>query len=49
MKDKKIEKNAEEEFVKIPYELRFLAYFMDLKTNDYRKLMKFLHEPYGGV
>lgn len=46
---KKRTKIVKEEFVKIPYELRFLAYFMDLKTNDYRKLMKFLHEPYGGV
>lgn len=38
-----------EEFVKVPYELKFLSYFMDLKSNDYQKLTKFLNEPYGGV
>ena len=26
------------EFVKIPYELKFLAYFMDLKQDEYRKI-----------
>ncbi len=42
----KIEK---EEFVKIPYELKFLAYFMGLQDDDYQKLEEFLERRYGGV
>ncbi len=42
----KIEK---EEFLKIPYELKFLAYFSDLKVNDYQKIKVYLEETYGGV
>lgn len=38
-----------EEFVKIPYELRFLAYFMELKHEEYQKLEVFLEQQYGGV
>lgn len=38
-----------EEFVKIPYELKFLVYFMELKHNDYQKLELFLDDQYGGV
>lgn len=38
-----------EEFVKIPYELKFLAYFMELTQDDYRKLEVFLEHQYGGV
>lgn len=38
-----------EEFVKIPYELKFLAYFMELSYDDYRKLEIFLDHQYGGV
>ena len=46
---KKRTKIVKEEFVKIPYELKFLAYFMDLRIDEYRKLLDFLNEPYGGV
>lgn len=38
-----------EEFVKIPYELRFLAYFMGLTYDDYQKLDVFLERQYGGA
>ena len=38
-----------DEFSKIPYELKFLAYFMNLKSDDYKKITKFLNESYGGV
>ena len=37
-----------EEFVKIPYELKFLAYFMELTYDDYQKLGVFLFFLYGG-
>ncbi len=37
-----------EEFVKIPYELKFLAYFMELTYDDYQKLGVFLECQYGG-
>jgi hypothetical protein len=33
-----------EEFDKVPYELKFLTYFMELKENDYKKLNLFLKE-----
>lgn len=38
-----------EEFIKIPYELKFLAYFMELTHNDYQKLTVFLESQYGGM
>lgn len=38
-----------EEFVKIPYELKFLVYFMELSSDDYQKLEKFLERQYGGA
>ena len=38
-----------EEFVKIPYELKFLAYFMELTYDDYQKLEAFLEHQYGGA
>lgn len=37
------------EFDKIPYELKFLAYFMDLKYDEYQKLEWFLDSEYGGA
>ena len=38
-----------EEFVKVPYELKFLVYFMGLTHDDYQKLNMFLEHQYGGV
>lgn len=38
-----------QEFVKVPYELKFLAYFMELKCDDYQKLETFLEQQYGGM
>lgn len=38
-----------EEFVKIPYELKFLVYFMELSCDDYQKLEEFLEHQYGGA
>ena len=38
-----------EDYKKIPYELKFLAYFMNLRAEDYKKIMTFLNEPYGGI
>lgn len=38
-----------EEFVKVPYELKFLTYFMELKCDDYQKLKMFLEQQYGGM
>lgn len=46
---KKRMKIEKEEFAKIPYELKFLAYFMELSISDYQKLEKFLECQYGGV
>ena len=40
---------VKEEFVKIPYELKFLAYFMELTYDDYQKLDVFLERQYGGA
>ncbi len=34
---KKEKSNYKDEFSKIPYELKFLAYFMNLKSDDYKK------------
>lgn len=45
---KKRTKIVTEEFVKVPYELKFLAYFMDLRVDDYKKLTRFLNE-HGGI
>ena len=36
-------------FKMIPYELKYLAYFMNLQNEDYAKLNEFLNKPYGGV
>ena len=38
-----------EEFAKVPYELKFLSYFMKLKKKDYLKLRTFLNKQFGGV
>lgn len=38
-----------EEFVKVPYELKFLTYFMEMKCEDYQKLEMFLEQQYGGM
>lgn len=38
-----------DEFVRIPYELKFLAYFMELTYDDYQKLEMFLERQYGGA
>ena len=46
---KKRTKLEKEEFVKIPYELKFLAYFMELTYEEYQKLETFLECKYGGV
>ena len=46
---KKRMKLEKEEFVKIPYELKFLAYFMELTYDDYQRLEVFLDCEYGGV
>ena len=46
---KKRMKIEKEEFVNIPYELKFLAYFMELTHEDYQKLDIFLKCQYGGV
>lgn len=46
---KKRTKIIKSEYEEISYELKFLAYFMDLKTKDYKKIKYFLSQPYGGV
>lgn len=33
----------------VPYEIKFLAYFMELKDFEYKKLNVFLNSAYGGV
>ena len=38
-----------EEIVKIPYELKFLVYFMEFTYDDYQKLEIFLERQYGGA
>lgn len=38
-----------EEFIKVPYELKFLVYFMELTYEDYQKLEVFLESQYGGA
>jgi hypothetical protein len=37
------------DYENIPYELKFLAYFMSLKEDDYKKIDVFLNDAYGGV
>lgn len=37
-----------EEYEKIPYELKFLTYFMKFKTKDYIRLESFLKREFGG-
>ena len=32
-------------FTEIPYEIRSLIYFMNLRDNDYKKLIDFLYSP----
>lgn len=46
---KKRAKIIKAEYEQIPYELKILAYFMGLREDDYKKIMKFLSEAYGGV
>ena len=46
---KKRTKIIKNEYKEIPYELKFLAYFMDLKSEDYEKIRWFLNQAYGGV
>lgn len=46
---KKRTKIIKEAYKEIPYELKFLAYFMELKAEDYKKISYFLNQPYGGV
>ena len=46
---KKRTKIIKEEYKEIPYELKFLAYFMDLKKEDYEKIKYFLNQSYGGA
>ncbi len=46
---KKRTKIIKNEYKEIPYELKFLAYFMDLKSEDYEKIRCFLNQAYGGV
>jgi hypothetical protein len=41
-------KIVKEDFVKVPYELKFLAYFMELKNEDYSKLNIFLEQQFEG-
>lgn len=38
-----------DEFAGIPYELKFLAYFSNMKKDDYMKLNDFLDSQYGGA
>ena len=46
---KKRMKLEKEEFLKVPYELKFLAYFMELNQEEYRRLGDFLERQYGGA
>ena len=46
---KKRTRIIKEAYKEIPYELKFLAYFMELKTEDYEKITYFLNQPYGGI
>ncbi|MBV1758089.1 MAG: sce7726 family protein [Dethiosulfatibacter sp.] len=45
---KKRNKIVKEDFVKVPYELKFLAYFMELKSEDYSRLNIFLEQQFEG-
>lgn len=39
---------SSEQLKSVPYELKFLVYFMNLKKQEYAKLEAFLSAPYGG-
>lgn len=43
---KKRNQQMKEELIKVPYELKFLAYFMNLKKKDYKNLESFLERKY---
>ena len=45
---KKRNKIIKEDFVKMPYELKFLAYFMGLRSEDYLRLSIFLEQQFEG-
>lgn len=45
---KKRNKIVKEDFIKVPYELKFLAYFMELKSEDYLRLNIFLEQQFEG-
>ena len=38
-----------EKFINVPYELKFLVYFMNLNDNEYKDLDLFLNKQYGGI
>ena len=46
---KRRSKVVKEEFDKVPYELKFLTYFMNFSKNDYKKLTVFLNKEHGGM
>ena len=49
---KELKKRAvlrEAAFGDVPYELKFLAYFMELKDNEYHRLQSFLESYFGGA
>ena len=45
---KKRNKIVKEDCIKVPYELKFLAYFMELKSEDYLRLNIFLEQQFEG-
>lgn len=40
---------VKKELEDIPYEIKFLAYFMELRDFEYKKLSAFLNSAYGGI
>lgn len=46
---KKRVKITKEEILRIPFELRFLIYFMNLSSNEYYRLEEVLNRTYGGI
>ncbi|SHO48958.1 sce7726 family protein [Anaerocolumna xylanovorans] len=46
---KKRTKVEKELYQNVPYELKFLTYFMDLKEADYSRLNSFLYNQFGGM
>lgn len=40
---------VKQELENIPYEMKFLAYFMELRNFEYEKLSAFLNSTYGGI